>query len=86
MNYLLITLLTFLTLMQACNNSNKSAIKGDKPWKISINTPKEQLPIDGIEHIEGLTVRYEGYGNPYSFTYHDTYSFTHYGKCTDAHN
>lgn len=34
MNYSLITLFTFLTLMQACNNLDNSAIKGDKPWKI----------------------------------------------------
>jgi len=55
--------------------------EGNEPWKIATDTPKALLPIDGIEHIEILTVFYEGYGNPYSFTYHDSNAFTHYGKC-----
>ena len=53
------------------------------PWKIDIDVPEEFLPIDGIEHIEILTVRYEGYGKPYSFTYHDSSAFTHFGKCIE---
>ena len=57
--------------------------EGKEPWKIAIDSPKELQPIDGIEHIEVLTVRYEGYGKPYSFIYHDSNAFTHFGKCTD---
>ena len=57
--------------------------KGEDPWMIAIDSAKPLQPIDGIEHIEILTVRYEGYGKPYSFTYHDSYAFTHFGKCTE---
>jgi len=57
--------------------------EGKDSWKINIDTPKESQPIDGIEHIEILTVHYESYGKPYSFTYHDSNAFTHYGKCTE---
>lgn len=55
--------------------------KGKEPWKIAIDSPKKLHPIDGIEHIEVLTVHYEGYGKPYSFIYHDSSANTHYGKC-----
>ena len=60
-----------------------SFAEAKEPWKIDIDVPKEFQPIDGIEHIEVLTVRYEGYGKPYSFIYHDSNAFTHFGKCTD---
>ena len=60
-----------------------SFAEAKEPWKIDIDVPKEFQPIDGIKHIETLTVRYEGYGKPYSFIYHDSNAFTHFGKCTD---
>ena len=61
-------------------------LEGKDPWKVAIDTPKELQPIDGIEHIEVLTIHYEGYDKPYSFTYHDSDALTHFGKCNQKHS